>query len=100
MREPGAMKSSASIEPLTSTVMAIAMASTLRELRASEVRGRAAGADPAFPQTSIAELKAFLESADLVKFAGLEATPEMADGATGKARNYLTVDSGRKEEVK
>lgn len=61
---------------------------------------RAAGADPAFPQTSIAELKAFLESADLVKFAGLEATPEMADGATGKARNYLTVDSGRKEEVK
>ena len=60
----------------------------------------AAGADPAFPQTSIAELKAFLESADLVKFAGLEATPEMADGATGKARNYLTVDSGRKEEVK
>ena len=61
---------------------------------------RAAGADPAFPQTSIAELKAFLESADLVKFAGLEATPEMADGATGKARNYLTVDSGRKEEMK
>ena len=61
---------------------------------------RAAGADPAFPQTSIAELKAFLESADLVKFAGLEATPEMADGATGKARNYLTVNSGRKEEVK
>ncbi len=61
---------------------------------------RAAGADPAFPQTSIAELKAFLESADLVKFAGLEATPEMADGATGKARNYLTVDSGRKEEEK
>ena len=61
---------------------------------------RAAGADPAFPQTSVAELKAFLESADLVKFAGLEATPEMADGATGKARNYLTVDSGRKEEVK
>ncbi len=61
---------------------------------------RAAGADPAFPQTSVAELKAFLESADLVKFAGLEATPEMADGATGKARNYLTVDSGRKEDVK
>ena len=61
---------------------------------------RAAGADPAFPQTSITELKAFLESADLVKFAGLEATPEMADGATGKARNYLVSDSQRKEKAK
>ena len=61
---------------------------------------RAAGADPAFPQRTIAELKAFLESADLVKFAGLEATPEMADGATGKARNYLTADNERKEDAK
>ena len=61
---------------------------------------RAAGADPAFPQMSITELKAFLESADLVKFAGLEATPEMADGATVKARNYLVSDSQRKENTK
>ena len=61
---------------------------------------RTAGADAAFPQASIGELKAFLESADLVKFAGLEATPEMADGATGKARNYLTSDSQRKEAAK
>jgi len=38
-------------------------------------------------------LKEFLESADLVKFAGVEATPEMADTATGKARSYLTTDS-------
>ena len=38
-------------------------------------------------------LKEFLESADLVKFAGVEATPEMADSATGKARNYLTTDN-------
>ena len=59
---------------------------------------RAAGADPAFPQRTIAELKAFLESADLVKFAGLEATPEMADGATGKARNYLTADDRQRKE--
>ena len=38
-------------------------------------------------------LKEFLESADLVKFAGVEATPEMADSATGKARNYLMTDN-------
>ena len=38
-------------------------------------------------------LKEFLESADLVKFAGVEATPEMADTATGKARSYLTTDT-------
>ncbi len=61
---------------------------------------RAAGANAAFPQESITELKAFLESADLVKFAGLEATPEMADGATGKARKYLTSDSQRKERAR
>ena len=38
-------------------------------------------------------LTEFLESADLVKFAGLEATPEMADAATGKARGYLETDN-------
>ena len=45
-----------------------------------------------------AGLKAFLESADMVKFAGVEATPEMADGATDSARGYLKSDSeeGRK----
>lgn len=59
---------------------------------------RAAGANAEFTQTSVAELKAFLESADLVKFAGLEATPEMADGATGKARNYLTADDRQRKE--
>ena len=40
-----------------------------------------------------AGLKAFLESADMVKFAGVEATPEMADGATDSARGYLKSDS-------
>ena len=59
---------------------------------------RAAVADPSFPQTSVTELKAFLESADLVKFAGLEATSEMAAGATGKARNYPTVDGKMRKE--
>ena len=41
----------------------------------------------------ISELKAFLESADMVKFAGVEATPEMADEATDSARGYLKSDA-------
>ena len=39
------------------------------------------------------ELRRFLESADMVKFAGVEATPEMADDATDSARDYLKSDS-------
>jgi len=39
------------------------------------------------------ELRRFLESADLVKFAGVQATPEMADGATDSARRYLEDDN-------
>lgn len=47
------------------------------------------------------ELRSFLESADMVKFAGLTATPEMADGATESARAYLKRDSElAKEEAK
>lgn len=38
-------------------------------------------------------LRAFLESADMVKFAGVEATPEMADEATDSARGYLKSDA-------
>ena len=38
-------------------------------------------------------LRKFLESADMVKFAGVEATPEMADEATGSARVYLKGDA-------
>ena len=41
----------------------------------------------------IAELRRFLESADMVKFAGVEATPEMADEATDSARGYLKSDA-------
>jgi len=37
-------------------------------------------------------LRRFLESADMVKFAGVEATPEMADEATDGARGYLKSD--------
>ena len=42
---------------------------------------------------SAVQLKDFLESADLVKFAGLSATPEMASEAVGCARNYLEGDN-------
>ena len=38
-------------------------------------------------------LRQFLESADMVKFAGVEATPEMADEATESARGYLRSDA-------
>lgn len=41
----------------------------------------------------VENLKAFLESADLVKFAGVQATPEMADDATASARDYLRGDA-------
>ena len=59
---------------------------------------RAARENPAFTREAIAELKNFLESADMVKFAGVEATPEMADAATGKAKDYLVTDSAQSQE--
>ena len=49
---------------------------------------------------SSGELKEFLESADMVKFAGVSATPEMADGATESARAYLKNDSTSNEEAR
>ncbi len=42
------------------------------------------------------KLRRFLESADMVKFAGVEATPEMADEATDSARGYLKSDNADK----
>lgn len=42
----------------------------------------------------------FLESADMVKFAGVKATPEMADEATDSARGYLEDDDRKREGVK
>lgn len=43
--------------------------------------------------TDRARLAAFLESADMVKFAGVEASVEMAADATKSAKEYLTSDS-------
>lgn len=45
------------------------------------------------------ELREFLSSADMVKFAGVEATPAMADDATKAARGCLEGDAKRGEEV-
>ncbi len=59
---------------------------------------RAAADNPAFTKESIAELRNFLESADMVKFAGVEATPEMTDSATDKAKDYLSADSRANRE--
>ena len=46
------------------------------------------------------QLKSFLESADMVKFAGVTAMPEMADGATESARTYLKNDSASPEAAR
>ena len=43
--------------------------------------------------SNVDSLRRFLESADMVKFAGVEATPEMADAATDSARGYLKSDN-------
>ncbi len=45
--------------------------------------------------TSVPELRQFLENADLVKFAGVEASVAMADNATESARDYLKRDSSQ-----
>jgi hypothetical protein len=54
---------------------------------------RAAAENPAFTREALEGLRQFLESSDMVKFAGVEATPEMADSATDRARDYLNADS-------
>ena len=54
---------------------------------------RAASENPAFTREALEGLRQFLESADMVKFAGVEATPDMADSATDRARGYLNADS-------
>ncbi|MDD4025357.1 MAG: hypothetical protein PHN85_05480 [Kiritimatiellae bacterium] len=64
----------------------------------------AAASQPAFTPETVAQLKTFLESADLVKFAGREATVDMAEDATSKARTYISSDapqvSGKSEKLK
>ena len=57
---------------------------------------RAAAENPAFTRDALESLRHFLESSDMVKFAGVEATPEMADSATDRARDYLNADSKTK----
>lgn len=42
---------------------------------------------------NLESLSSFLSSADLIKFAGVEATPETADEATEAARDYLRGDN-------
>ena len=56
---------------------------------------------PSFPKSAIAGLMEFLNAADMVKFAGVKATPELADEATQSARSYITEDeSNTKGEAK
>ena len=53
----------------------------------------AAAKYPYFKHEVLVQLRIFLESADLVKFAGQEATPAMAEDATQKAKLYIEDDS-------
>jgi len=59
---------------------------------------------PSFPKSTLDELIDFLQKADMVKFAGVEATPEMSDEAVESARAYVTKDneivSKREKEAK
>ena len=48
---------------------------------------------PSFPKGALNELVEFMEKADLVKFAGVTATPETADEATQSARDYIRKDN-------
>ena len=47
---------------------------------------------PTFPKSALDELIDFLRKADMVKFAGVEATPETADEATDSAKAYIAKD--------
>jgi len=53
----------------------------------------AASSHSGFTPEVLQQLKLFLESADLVKFAGVEANRDMADQATKKARTYIKSDA-------
>ncbi len=53
----------------------------------------AAEKHPDFTSEVLAQLKIFLESADLVKFAGQKADLSMAEDATQKARRYMNSDA-------
>ena len=53
----------------------------------------AAAGHPVFTPEVLAQLRAFLESADMVKFAGQEATRPMTNDATAKAKRYIEGDA-------
>ncbi len=54
-----------------------------------------------FPKSALGGLMEFLNAADMIKFAGVKATPELADEATQSARSYITEDeSNTKGEAK
>ncbi len=61
----------------------------------------AAASQASFTPEVLAQLRTFLESADLVKFAGQEASTAMTDDATTKARSYICADAQHvgKEEL-
>jgi len=59
----------------------------------------AIGADPRFAPAVIGRLKAFLEAADLVKFAGREATSGEIHQATETARAYIESDAANNEKA-
>lgn len=58
----------------------------------------AARSDPAFPGPSVPPLGAFLEAADLVKFAGAAASRETAAEAAARARAYLDAEPAEPAE--
>ena len=49
--------------------------------------------DPRFGEESVSRLSGFLRSADMVKFAGVQATPDMASNAATSARDYIRSDA-------
>lgn len=48
---------------------------------------------PSFPKDALDGLMEFLSKADMVKFAGVKANPEMADDATESAKAYIRADN-------
>ncbi len=54
---------------------------------------REASRHPRFTGDVLQRLKDFLESADLIKFAGVTATPDLASSSTDAARRYIDADS-------
>jgi hypothetical protein len=53
----------------------------------------AATRHPRFTRPVLSSLRTFLESSDLVKFAGQEATPQLAAGAVDTAKGYIVTDA-------